>query len=151
MSALRTQLGEIVGPGGMLVDAEVHARAAGIWRNDAIAARTLVRPRSTDEVAAVLATCNAAGQSVVTHGGLTGLVEGAITTPHDVVLSLERMNTIESISDIDRTATVQAGVVLQTLQDAVSAGSWRAWQLHGGWQHLDQCRRQPCDPFRHDP
>jgi FAD/FMN-containing dehydrogenase len=55
----------------------------------------------------------------VTQGGLTGLVHGADAAPTEVILSVERMRTIEAIDPRQRTATVQAGVVLQTLQEAV--------------------------------
>jgi FAD/FMN-containing dehydrogenase len=58
---------------------------------------------------------------VIAHGGLTGLVGGALTAPADVVLSLERMNRIEEINAVDRTMTVQAGAVLQTVQEQADA------------------------------
>lgn len=114
-------LREHLGADAVLTGAQVSGRSAGIWRKDTIAARAIVRPRTTEEVSTVLRLCNSAGQSVVTHGGLTGLVKGAITTPEDIALSMERMNAIESISTTDRTAVVQAGVILQTLQEAAEA------------------------------
>ena len=83
-----------------------------------IRARLLLRPASTGEVSAALALCQAAGQPVITHGGLTGLVHGTDTTPADVVLSLERMRKIESIDPLQRVAVVEAGVTLQQLQEA---------------------------------
>lgn len=116
-SKLLDELRSKLGTDAVLTDEAVHSRSAGIWRKDTIAAAALVRPRSTEEVAVVLKACHAAGQSVVTHGGLTGLVKGALTEPDDLVLSLERMNQIETINPVDRTATVQAGVALQTLQE----------------------------------
>jgi FAD/FMN-containing dehydrogenase len=80
-----------------------------------------VRPRSTDEVSAVMRICHRLDQPVVAHGGLTGLVGGALVTADDVVVSLELMNVIEDINTVDRTATVQAGVVLQALQERTEA------------------------------
>ncbi|MDH3641717.1 MAG: FAD-binding oxidoreductase, partial [Gammaproteobacteria bacterium] len=65
-----------------------------------------------------LAICNARGQSVIPHGGLTGLVKSADTAPNDIALSLERMNQIEEINPVDRTMVVQSGVILQLLQEA---------------------------------
>ena len=62
--------------------------------------------------------CHAAGQSVVTHGGLTGLSAGAIATADDVVLSTERMTAIESVDTVNRTLQLQAGVRLQAAQEA---------------------------------
>lgn len=78
----------------------------------------LLRPASTTEVSTALALCHAAGQSVITHGGLTGVVHGTDTTQTDVVLSLERMRKIETIDPVQRVAVVEAGVTLQQLQDA---------------------------------
>lgn len=117
VDALRDRLGA----DAVLTGTDVSGRSAGIWRKDTIAAKAIVRPRTTEEVSTVLRLCHAAGQSVVTHGGLTGLVKGAQTTADDLVLSMERMNAIEAIDTTDRTAVVQAGVVLQTLQEAAEA------------------------------
>ncbi len=108
----------MLGQSGVLDPAELPARSAGMLRPGKLTARALVRPKSTDEVSAVLRWCHANGISVVTQGGLTGLVHGADATPDDIILSLERMQTIENIDPQQRTATVQAGVVLQTLQEA---------------------------------
>jgi FAD/FMN-containing dehydrogenase len=102
----------------VLTGDDVHNRQAGIWRSSTIQAKALLRPRSTEQVSQALAICNAHGQSVVAHGGLTGLVKGADTTPDDVVLSLERMNQIETVDVVGRTMTVQSGVILQLLQEA---------------------------------
>ncbi len=70
-------------------------------------------------ISAVLKWCNENNLSVVTHGGLTGLVHGADSTDDQVILSLERMNKIESIDPTQRCATVQAGVILQTFQEKI--------------------------------
>ena len=81
----------------------------------------LLRPRSTEEVAAALRLCNDAGQSVVPYGGLTGLVEATTADGSEVAISLERMNAIEEIDIASRTMTVQAGVPLQVVQEAAEA------------------------------
>ena len=117
MSELLNELAEIAGPGGLLTGDEVASRASGIWRSDGIKAQAIVRPRTTEQVSRILKRCNEVGQSVVTHGGLTGLVEGAISAPDDIALSLERMTQIEDVNVVDRTMTVQAGVVLQAIQE----------------------------------
>ncbi len=117
------ELTALVGPAGILTGAEVSARQIHVWRQDPIRALAIVRPSSTAEVAAVLKLCNARGQSVVPHGGLTGLVQGCNGTEADVVLSLERLNKIEEIDPIGRTMTVQAGVPLQVLQQAAEQHS----------------------------
>jgi FAD/FMN-containing dehydrogenase len=80
-------------------------------------ASTLVRPRNTAEVSAVLRLCHARGQPVVPQGGLTGLVEGTVTSEHDVILSIERLNQIEAVDAAGRTMRVGAGVKLQQAQE----------------------------------
>lgn len=118
MTDVVTALIAALGEDAVLTGEAVRERQAGIWRPDGIQAKALLRPRTTEDVSRALAICNEHGQSVVAHGGLTGLVESAITRPDDVALSLERMSAIEDINPVDRTMTVQSGVVLQTLQEA---------------------------------
>ncbi|EAQ96029.1 FAD-binding oxidoreductase [Congregibacter litoralis] len=115
---LISELTTLLGAGGVLTGTDVTSRAAGVWRADPLDALAIARPRSTSEVAGVLKLCHAEGVSVVTQGGLTGLVHGADATPEQLILSLERMRSIESIDPIQRTATVEAGVTLQALQEA---------------------------------
>jgi FAD/FMN-containing dehydrogenase len=116
---LVAQMRELLGEGAVLGPGEAAERAAGVWRADSITAAALVRPRSTSEVSAVLRFCHEHGIEVVTHGGLTGLVHGADAAANQLVLSLERMRAIEDIDAVQRTATVEAGVTLQALQEAV--------------------------------
>jgi FAD/FMN-containing dehydrogenase len=81
----------------------------------------LIRPRSTAEVSRALAFCHAHGQAVVTQGGLTGLAGGANLRGGEVALSLERMNAIEEVDPVSGTITVQAGTILQRVQEAADA------------------------------
>lgn len=87
-------------------------------RQQPLRAALLLRPATTAEVSSVLKLCHGAGQPVILHGGLSGLVHGADTTASDIVLSLERMRRIESIDAVQRVAVVEAGVTLQQLQEA---------------------------------
>jgi len=102
----------------VLVGDDVSARATHFWNPAPLSARAVVRPGSTAETAAVLAACHAAGQSVVTHGGVTGLAGGDTSTDDDVVVSLERMRDIEHVDPTGRTITVGAGCVLERVQAA---------------------------------
>ena len=115
MSLLK-DLQSIVGEKNVLTGTDVSSRARGIWDSASIEALAIVRPKTTEDVSSILALCNRREQRVVAHGGLTGLVEGAITEPNDLILSLERMNEIEDIDTVNRTMTVQAGALLQTVQ-----------------------------------
>lgn len=114
------RLRAIAGAEGVLTGADVTSRGIGHFPPTPVQAQTLVRPRTTEEVAAVLALAQAARQPVVAHGGRTGLVHGADTVADDLILSLERMNAIEEIDPVQRIAVVQAGVTLQALQEAAA-------------------------------
>ena len=111
----------IVGNTNVLDAVEVSKRSAGVWRPDSLKAAALVRPKTTEEVSQVMLWCHAHDVSVVTQGGLTGLVHGSDAAADQVILSLERMRDIEDINPRQRTATVQAGVMLQSLQEAADA------------------------------
>ena len=119
MSDIYQDLASILGHSAVLSAAQVAERRASYWDPSPMRAAALVRPGTTAELSAILRQCHARGQAVVTHGGLTGCVEGAACDGGSVVISLERMNAIEEIDPVGRTATVQAGVVLQKLQEAV--------------------------------
>ena len=106
MSDLIDALRDILDDRGVLTGDDVSTRMIHVWYQRPIEALCIVRPRTTEEVAAVLKLCHARGQTVVPHGGLTGLVQGCNCGPGDVVLSLERMNTIEDIDPVGRTMTV---------------------------------------------
>ena len=106
----------LLGPSGVLTGDDVTARMIHVWRQEPIRAACILRPSSTDEVAEILRLCHEAGQTVVPHGGLTGLVQGCNGSEADVVLSLERLNRIEEVDPVGRTMTVQAGVPLEKLQ-----------------------------------
>lgn len=133
---LLAELRAIVGAAGLLLGDDVTARNIHVWKQTPIRALTIVRPTTTAQVSAVLAVCHRRGQTVVPHGGLTGLVQGCNGTEADVVLSLERMNVIEEIDPIGRTMTVQAGVPLQQLQETA--------EKHGLMFPLDLGARGSC-------
>ena len=118
MDKVVAELIDALGEKQVLLGDDVHNRSAGIWRMDTIKAKAIVRPRSTEEVSTALKICNARGQSVIAHGGLTGLVESAITSEDDIALSLEAMDKIEEINTVDRTMLVDSGAILQRIQEA---------------------------------
>ena len=116
-AGLKTDLRAIVGEQGMLEGAAVRERAGTLWHGR-IDAELLVRPRNTEQVSAVLKLCHARGQPVVTHGGLTGLVNGADADARDIILSLESMSAIERVDVPGRTLRAQAGAKLGQVQRA---------------------------------
>ena len=123
MNQLITTLRSIVGHAQVLTHDD-PATDLSAWEQDwrkRMRGRALavVRPGRTAEVAAVVKACAAAGVSIVPQGGNTGLVVGAV--PDDsgtqVVLSLTRMNAVRAIDGDNLTMTVEAGCVLQVLQE----------------------------------
>jgi D-lactate dehydrogenase (cytochrome) len=113
-----------VGPGGVLErapDVESYLKDfRGLFRGQAA---LVVLPRSTAEVAAVLAICNEHGIGVVPHGGNTSYCGGA--TPDasgaQIVLALKRMNRVRRVEPLDFAITVEAGCVLRQVQEAAEA------------------------------
>ncbi|NVO15028.1 MAG: FAD-binding oxidoreductase [Rhodoplanes sp.] len=81
----------------------------------------VLRPGSTDEVAAILTLASALGVPVVPQGGNTGLVGGQIPFAGEILLSLKRLDRIRDIDPASNTMTCEAGVVLQTAQTAAAA------------------------------
>jgi FAD/FMN-containing dehydrogenase len=93
-----------------------HGRAAAI-----------LQPESTAQVAAIVALAANAGVPLVPQGGNTSMVGGA-TPPADgsaLILSMRRMNRIRSLDPAAGLAVAEAGVILQTLQEAALAAGRR--------------------------
>ena len=122
--SLTATLAGIVGPANVLVGAADLAPCLTDWRGRYRgAARCLVRPASTAEVAAVVGACAAAGAPIVPQGGNTGLCGAA--TPDDtgsaVVVSLGRLNRIVAVDASNDTISVEAGCTLAAVQEAARA------------------------------
>ncbi|RCW70092.1 FAD-binding oxidoreductase [Pseudorhodoferax soli] len=97
------------------------------WRRRAQGrALCVVRPGSTQEVAAVVQACAAARVAIVPQGGNTGLVAGSVPdgTSTQVVLSLRRMAAVRAVDPHNMTITVEAGCILQTLQETADAAGF---------------------------
>src|SRR5437868_891397 len=98
------------------IDARYHHDLAG---NPAPEPRAIVRPRTTEDVSALLRLCHREGVPVTTQGGMTGLVRGALPNANEIVLSMERMNSVEEVDASAGVAIAQAGTPLQKLQERV--------------------------------
>jgi FAD/FMN-containing dehydrogenase len=118
MSQLIEHILRIVGPAGLIHGDDVLSRSDGWPPVGGCRARAVVRPADTGEVSAVLRLCHEAGQPVVTHGGLTGLVGGARTGPGDLALSMERMSGVSAVDTANRSLIAEAGAPLQKVQEA---------------------------------
>jgi FAD/FMN-containing dehydrogenase len=113
-------LGTIVGAQHVLTSGDLSAYEQDWrkrWHGKALA---VVRPASTQQVAEVVKACAGAKVSMVPQGGNTGMVVGSVpdASGQQVVLSLQRMNAVRQIDAGNMTVTVEAGCILQNLQDA---------------------------------
>jgi FAD/FMN-containing dehydrogenase len=122
---LVARLAEIVGTNHCLTDPDLRASYETDWtRRWSGPALAVVRPGSTDEVAAVLRACADAGVGVVPQGGNTGLVGGSVPRDGEVVLSLRRLDAIEEVDAGAGEMTAGAGVTLAAAQSAARAAGW---------------------------
>lgn len=115
------ELTAVVGTGAVLTEAEVMAPYVLDWRRKyESGALAVVRPGTTEDVAAVVKICARHGIAITPQGGNTGLVGGSIPVKpsQEIVLSLDRMDKIEDVDADGNTMLVQAGAILTTLQQA---------------------------------
>ena len=116
------ELRGVVGPQHVLVDADVRAGYETDWTGRFVGSTPcVVRPGSTDEVAAVVRACAVAGATIVPQGGNTGLVGGGVPLAGEVVLSLRRLSSVGPVDRLASQVTVGAGAVLAVVQDAARA------------------------------
>ena len=109
---------ELDSPGLVLSEPSELAAYTTDWtRKYSGAAPAVLRPRDTEDVARCVRACRTLGLALVPQGGNTGLVGGSVPRAGEVVLSLSRLNAIESFDAASATVQVQAGVVLQALHE----------------------------------
>jgi len=132
MNALIAELRRLLGERHVLTAADDLAPYCTDWRGRyAGSAQCVALPGSTEETAAVVRACAAAGVAgvpMVPQGGNTGLCGGATPTGGEVVISLRRMNRIRAIDADNNSMTVEAGCTLQAVQEA-AAGADRLFPL----------------------
>ncbi|MCW3837656.1 FAD-binding oxidoreductase [Sphingomonas canadensis] len=116
---LAAALRDAIGEGQLLFAAPDLAGYDQDGRGPGGAALLVARPRSADEVAAVLRIAHAHGVAVVPQGARSGLA-GAGLADGSVVLSLERVAGPPRIDAENRTAEVDAGVPLSALNAAAA-------------------------------
>ncbi|MEL6745218.1 MAG: FAD-binding oxidoreductase [Pseudomonadota bacterium] len=91
-------------------------------------AALVLRPKTVEDVSAILTLAHETGTSVIPQGGNTGLVGAGLPLTGDhgglggeVIVSLSRMNTVLDVDPLNNSMTVEAGVVLQAIQEAADA------------------------------
>ncbi|MEE8534649.1 MAG: FAD-binding oxidoreductase, partial [Kiloniellales bacterium] len=120
---LLARIESVVGAKGLVtdpIDMEPHlVELRGRYRGAALG---VVKPATTDEVSRVVRICAEAGVPMVPQGGNTGLVAGAIPFEDGaaIVIYLGRMDRILDLDPLNDTITVEAGCILQRVQEAAA-------------------------------
>jgi len=116
-TSLEAQLGGAVGAAHVLTDHALRAPYEIDWtRRFGGPSRLVVRPGCTDEVAAVVRICGAAGVAIVAQGGNTGLVGGGVPRHGEVLLSLRRLDAVTAVDALGGRLTAGAGATLAAVQ-----------------------------------
>ena len=132
MQGLLDPLRQQLGAAHVLTEGDLTAWEQDWRQRSRGKALAVVRPGSTQELAGVVKTCAAylaqhpdSGLSLVPQGGNTGLVVGSTpdASGRQLVVSLQRMNAVRQLDADNLTITVEAGCILQSLQQqAQNAG-----------------------------
>jgi FAD/FMN-containing dehydrogenase len=115
---LLSRLADRIGADHVLTDpaamALYLAEQRGLYESKALA---VVRPATTEDVAFIVSACRDHQIPIIPQGGNTGLVGGSVAQG-EIILSLSRLNRIRSIDAVNATITVEAGCILQSVQEA---------------------------------
>jgi FAD/FMN-containing dehydrogenase len=123
MNSITVDLKHIVGDAHVLTEGDLTAWEQDWRKRTRGKALAVVRPANTEQVAAVVRACVAHQVALVPQGGNTGLVAGSIPDPSgtQVLLSLTRLNKVRELDAANLTLTVEAGCILQTVQETAAA------------------------------
>lgn len=123
MNEFLDQCRNAIGAAHVLTEAADTAGYLTDWRRRFTGrALAVVKPASTEEVAAVVRLCNQFRVPIVPQGGNTGLVLGSVpdTSGNAIVLSLNRLNRVRAVDTINNTMTVESGCILEQIQNIAS-------------------------------
>ncbi len=120
--ALLKRFAAIVGDKFAITDPQMQAPYV-VERRDMFDGHTplVLRPGSVAEVAAILKLANDTATPIVPQGGNTGLVGGQTPLNNEIVLSLNRLDSIRDVDPTSNTMTCEAGVTLQRAREAAAA------------------------------
>lgn len=122
--ALLEALRAIVGDKGLIQDEPGKQPFVTDWRGSTVGnAAVVVRPATVEEVSKVVKLCYDNGIAIVPQAGNTGLMGGATPYPSHtgIVLSVGRMNKVLNVDPVGYSMTVEAGCILQTLQETAAS------------------------------
>ncbi|WP_442786524.1 FAD-binding oxidoreductase [Halomonas sp. A40-4] len=117
------QLSTLLGESGVLRDPNDIARYVSDWAGDTLGTPLAVaRPANTEQVAEVVRRCYEHDIAMTPQGGHSGLVAGALPAANgqELVISLERLNSVRAIDPVNFTITVDAGCILENVKLAAA-------------------------------
>ncbi len=121
----RSPFVDILGPDRVLTAPEDTAPYCVDWSGRFRGATTAVlRPGTTEEVAAVVAACRADGIGLTLQGGNTGLVGGSVPLAGEVVLCLRGLDHVGPVDDVGGQVTAGAGASLAAVRGMAAAAGW---------------------------
>jgi glycolate oxidase subunit GlcD len=109
---------KIVGNKNVITDEKDMGKYLKEWRGIYTGvAGAIVKPKSTKEVSSIIKYSYEKNIPCIPQGGNTGLVGGQIPfSKNHIVISLERLSKIREINNVNRSITVEAGLILSNLQ-----------------------------------
>jgi glycolate oxidase len=113
------RLRAIVGDAYVLTDDESLTKYGTDALKRGHPADVVVLPANAAEISRIAALCNETRTPLVPRGGGTGYTGGAVPVHGGVVLSLERLNKILEIDELNLLAVVEPNVITGDIQDAV--------------------------------
>ena len=112
------RLRQIAGPDNVLNDSDSLEKYGQDWtRYFSPAPSAVLLARNITQLTEVVRYANSERLALVPSGGRTGLSGGAVACNGEIVVSFDRMNRILSFNAIDRTVTLESGVITRTLQN----------------------------------
>jgi len=86
--------------------------------------KVVIKPKSTEEVSAIVRYCADKNIAIVPQGGNTGLVGGGVPVFDEIILNLGNMNKIRNFDPVSGIVTCDAGIVLQVLDNYLAESGY---------------------------
>lgn len=132
VDAALNEISDLVGSQNVIVGDDTSAYVVD-WTGRYVGSTpAVVRPASTDDVAEIIRICRRHAVAVVPQGGNTGMVGGSVPLNGEIVLSMQRLNSIGEIDQLALQVTAEAGVTIEQLQNEVGAIGLRYGVDFGG-------------------
>ena len=100
-------------------DALTPFRAFGVEEALQRLADLVLRPATTEQVAEIVSLAAQQRIPLIPYGGGTGVMGGTLPVQGGIIIDMQRLNRILEVNPQDQTVSVEAGTVLQDLEDAL--------------------------------